>query len=145
MNIPRVFFIFLQVVITMPKLVISGAKLKCSEGLSPSSLTVIPGSSPTSSETPAATVMDNVAMTNIAPFGMCKTQANPQVAAATSAASGVLTPQPCVPVITAPWSSGASKVTFQEKKALTDDSTCSCTWSGTIEITDPACDKVEVE
>jgi hypothetical protein len=121
----------------MPKLVIHGAKLKCSEGLSPSSLTVLPIIGTNADEQPTATVMDHAPMVNIAPFGMCKTQANPQVAAATAAAQGVLTPMPCVPVTTAPWSPGSSVVTISEKKALTDDSKCKCSWSGSIEITDP--------
>ncbi|WP_437275945.1 DUF4280 domain-containing protein [Sorangium sp. So ce375] len=120
----------------MPKLVVNGAKLRCSEGMSPSTLTVPPAIGSGSSEMPAATVMDQKPMANIAPFGMCKTQANPQVAAATSAAQGTLTPQPCVPVIPAPWSPGASSVTFQQQKALTDDSKCTCQWTGSIEITD---------
>ena len=128
----------------MPKLVVNGAKLKCSEGLSPGSLTVLPESGTDAGETPAATVMDYRPMVNVAAFGMCKTQSNPQVAAATSAAQGVLTPQPCVPVVTSPWSPGASVVTINEHKALTDDSTCKCTWSGTIEVTDPASD-VEID
>ena len=128
----------------MTKLVINGAKLKCSEGMAPSSLTVLPTAGTDADEQPAATVNDNKPMVNIAPFGMCKTQANPQVAAATSAAQGVLTPQPCVPVITAPWSPGSSVVTISEQKALTDDSTCKCTWTGTIEITDPGT-SVDVE
>lgn len=122
----------------MPKLVINGAKLKCSEGMSPSTLTVLPAEGIDADESPAATVMDFKPMVNIAPFGMCKAQANPQVAAATTAAQGVLTPQPCVPVITAPWSPGSSVVSIQEKKALTDDSTCTCAWTGSVEITDPA-------
>jgi hypothetical protein len=119
------------------KLVVSGAKLKCSEGLAPSSLTVLPVNGTSADEIPAATVMDNIPMANIAAFGMCKTQANPQVAAATAAAQGVLTPQPCVPVVPAPWSPGSQAVTVHDLKALTDDSTCQCTWSGKIEITDP--------
>jgi len=86
----------------MAKLVVSGAMLKCSEGLAPSSLTVLPLGPTSADDRPTATVMDNMPMVNIAPFGMCKTQANPQVAAATSAAMGVLTPMPCVPVIPAP-------------------------------------------
>lgn len=121
----------------MPKLVINGAKLKCSEGLAPSTLTVLPANGSSADEQPAATIMDNVPMVNIAPFGMCKTQANPQVAAATAAAMGTLTPMPCLPVIPAPWSPGASIVTIQGQKALTDDSKCNCVWTGSIEITDP--------
>ena len=121
----------------MPKLVTNGAKLKCSEGMAPSSLTVLPANGTSGDEQPAATVMDFQPMVNIAPFGMCKTQANPQVAAATSAANGVLTPQPCIPVTTAPWSPGSKLVTINQLKALTSDSKCNCNWTGSIEITDP--------
>lgn len=128
----------------MAKLVVNGAKLKCSEGLSPSTLTVLPSSGAKADELPAATVMDYKPMVNIAPFGMCKAQANPQVAAATAAAQGTLTPQPCMPVITAPWSPGASIVTIDEQKALTDGSKCNCAWTGSVEVTDPGTD-VEVD
>ncbi len=121
----------------MPKLVANGAKLKCSQGSAPSTLTVLPANGSSADEQPTATVMDNVPMTNIAPFGMCNTQANPQVASATAAAQGVLTPMPCVPVIPAPWSPGSPVVTINELKALTSDSKCNCTWTGSIEITDP--------
>jgi hypothetical protein len=119
----------------MAKLVILGATLKCSQGLAPSTLTVLPTILTDTDEKPTATVMDFKPMVNIAPFGMCKTQANPQVAAATTAAGGVLTPQPCIPVIVAPWSPGSSVMTISEQAALTDDSKCSCTWTGSIEIT----------
>lgn len=124
----------------MPKLVINGAKLECSEGLSPSALTVLPANGTDADEAPAATVMDFQPMANIAPFGMCKTLANPQVASATAAAKGVLTPMPCIPVIAAPWSPGASLVTIAEHNALTGDSTCRCAWTGSIRITDPGTD-----
>ncbi len=85
----------------MSKVVVYGAKLKCSEGTAPSSLTV-PSKSTSSDDLLNATVMDHVPMTNIAPCGMCKTLANPMVASATSAANGVLTPVPCEPVVPAP-------------------------------------------
>ena len=120
----------------MPKLVVNGAMLKCSEGLAPSTLTVIPALAQ-AGPLPAATVEDYKPMVNVAPFGMCKTQANPQVAAATAAAMGVLTPQPCIPVIPAPWSPGSSIVTLSAVPALTDDSKCQCAWTGSIEVTDP--------
>jgi hypothetical protein len=122
------------------KLVVNGAKLKCSEGMAPSSLTVLPLVSSVAHEQGVATVMDHVPMVNIAPFGMCQTQANPQVAAATAAAMGTLTPMPCVPVIPAPWSPGASTAFVDAKSALTSDSKCSCAWTGSIEITDPVSD-----
>ncbi|MDI1478930.1 DUF4280 domain-containing protein [Polyangium sp. y55x31] len=121
----------------MAKLVVHGAMLRCSQGTSPSTLSVLPAVFTTAGEMRAATIMDQKPMVNIAPFGMCQTQANPQVAAATSAANGVLTPQPCIPVIAAPWSPGASVVGLPELKALTDDSKCTCQWTGSIEIVTP--------
>lgn len=124
----------------MSKLVVNGAKLKCSEGLAPTTLTVLPTNLANGGLVPAATVMDNIPMLNIAPFGMCKTQANPQVAAATAAAMGALTPMPCIPVVVAPWSPGAAGAEIAGQKALTDSSKCSCMWTGSIEITDPASD-----
>ena len=122
----------------MPKLVVHGAGLKCSENTSPGTLSVLPVNMASGDGAEAATVNDCVPLVNIPAFGMCKTQANPQVAAATAAANGVLTPMPCIPVITGPWSPGADGATFAAQKALTKDSTCSCAWTGTIEITDPA-------
>ncbi len=119
------------------KLVVLGAKLKCDQGTAPADLGVIPGMA-TADDKPVATVMDFLPMVNIPGFGMCKTQANPQVASATTAAQGVLTPQPCIPVVTAPWSPGSSLSTVDDKKLLTDDSTCKCMWAGEISITDPA-------
>jgi hypothetical protein len=121
----------------MSKLVVDGAKLTCNQGTSPGSLTVSPPRVADSDGTKAATVNHYLPMTNIPAFGMCQTQANPQVAAATAAAQGVLTPQPCVPVTTSPWSPGASLVTIDDQKALSDDSTCSCQWTGTVSITSP--------
>lgn len=128
----------------MPKLVANGATLKCSEGMAPGTLTVSPAQRAEGAGMPAATVNDFVPMQHVSAFGMCKSMANPQVAAATSAASGTLTPMPCAPVLTAPWSPGADGVTVAGQKALTAGSTCACAWKGTIEISDPACD-VDIE
>jgi hypothetical protein len=128
----------------MAKLVVDGAKLKCSQGMAPSTLTILPIGPASGGGKPAATVMDMKPMLNIAPFGMCQTQANPQVAAATAAAMGALTPMPCVPVVSGPWSPGAALATIDDAKALSSDSKCSCTWTGSIEITDPGSD-IDVE
>lgn len=78
-----------------------GSVVQCSFGAAPGTLNVLPASKVISSM-PVASVMDNKPMVNIPAFGMCSSMANPQVAAATAAALGALTPMPCVPVITAP-------------------------------------------
>jgi hypothetical protein len=91
----------------MATLVTNNAAIQCSFGTTPGQLLVMPEGRTNGSSAPAATIMDNVPMKNIMPFGMCTTLSNPQVAAATSAAQGVLTPQPCIPVTTAPWTPGS--------------------------------------
>jgi hypothetical protein len=100
-------------------------------------LVVTPENQALTSDMPAATIMDNVPMKNIMPFGMCTSIANPQVAAATTAALGVLTPQPCVPVIPAPWAPGSPTVLIGNIPALNNTSKCMCTWAGVIQIVSP--------
>jgi len=119
-------------------LVVNGASLSCSFGMAPGTLTVLPAGTPiTISGRGVARVVDSQPMANIAPFGMCQSLANPQVASATAAAQGVLTPQPCIPVITGPWAPGSAKVTLGGVAALTPSSTCQCAWAGLITITMP--------
>ncbi|MGO9973772.1 MAG: DUF4280 domain-containing protein [Solirubrobacteraceae bacterium] len=103
----------------------------------PVPLTVVPMGTPVSAGTPAANIQAFVPMTNIPSFGAWGTPSNPTVAAATSAAMGVLTPAPCVPVTTSPWTPGAMKVTINGQPALHTGCTAMCTWGGVISITDP--------
>ena len=122
----------------MAQLVVNGAMIACPMGLpGTASLTVLPAGRVQSLSQPVATIQDMVAMTNIATFGMCTSLANPQVAAATAAALGVLTPQPCLPVIAGPWVPGSPKASIGGVPALTSDSTCQCAWGGTISVTQP--------
>lgn len=122
----------------MAKQVVMGAMLKCSFGLTPSSLIVIPKGTPHIVENKlAATIMDYAPIVNIPPFGMCTSPANPTVIAATAAAFGVPTPMPCIPVIPAPWVPGSPTVTINNFPALNDTSKCMCTWGGVINITFP--------
>jgi hypothetical protein len=114
----------------MPNLVCSGATLQCSFGTTPA--TFAASGAQTSAGSPAGVVTD-VAEENVPPFGMCMSLSNPQVASATSAASGTLTPQPCQPVLS-PWSPGSAKVTIGEVSALDDSSQCNCTWGGVITV-----------
>jgi hypothetical protein len=121
----------------MPKQVVNGALLLCSFGLAPSSLIVLPINRTMEGGVPAANIMDHIPMVNIMPFGMCSSIANPTVAAATSAALGVLTPMPCVPNTAAPWVPGCPTVLIGNMPALNDTSICMCLWAGVISITFP--------
>jgi hypothetical protein len=86
---------------------------------------------------PAANIMDHIPMKNIMPFGMCKSPANPTVAAATASAMGVLTPMPCIPNTPAPWMPGAPTVLLNNFPALDDTSKVMCIWAGVIEVSNP--------
>jgi len=118
----------------MPKQVVNGALLKCSMGMAPSSLVVLPVNMVMDGNQTASNIMDHVPMVNIMPFGMCQSLANPTVASATSAAMGVLTPMPCIPNTMAPWTPGSPTVMIGNMPALDDTSKCMCMWAGIIEV-----------
>ena len=113
----------------------TGANMSCTIGTSPALFSATAGPVTTGSQ-PAGMINDFVPMMNIPPFGMCQSPANPQVAAATAAASGTLTPQPCMPMATAPWAPGSAAVLIANMPALNNSSTLSCTWAGTITFSD---------
>jgi len=121
----------------MAKQVCMGAMMKCSFGLAPSSLAVLPTNKVLTQEVPDANIMDHKPMVNIMPFGMCTSPANPTVAAATAAALGVLTPMPCIPNTVAPWAPGAATVLLANMPALDDVSKLTCLWGGMISVSMP--------
>ena len=117
--------------------VVTGASLMCSFGTTPATLTATSQSTCLGCSKPMATVTDVSAGTNISGFGMCSSMANPQVAAATAAAMGVLTPQPCTMVPMGIWSSGSS-VLVGGKPVLTGEGCLMCGMGmGKITITSP--------
>jgi hypothetical protein len=115
--------------------VCNGAMLKCSMGMAPSTFVVTPEHRVMTSSQPAANIMDHIPMKNIMPFGACRSPANPQVAAATAAAMGVLTPMPCI--TTTPWIAGAPTVLLDGMPALNNTSKLMCMWAGVIEVVNP--------
>jgi hypothetical protein len=121
-----------------------GASMMCSFGMAPSSLVVLPTNRVLTSEVPDANIMDHIPMTNIMPFGMCMSPANPEVASATAAAMGVLTPMPCIPVTPSPWAPGAETVLLGNAPALDNVSTLMCTWGGVISFVTPGEFTVEI-
>ncbi len=118
----------------MAELVVMGAMMTCDKGLAPASLIVLPTNLVMAGGPPAANIQDYKPIVNIPTFGMCTTQSNPAVAAATSAAMGTPTPAPCVPVTTAPWAPGSSTVMIGNQPALNDSSKCMCSYGGQVTI-----------
>lgn len=121
----------------MAQHVCNGALLACSFGVAPSSMVVLPVNRVLTSNQPAATIMDFAPMLNIMPFGVCMTPSNPAVASATTAASGVLTPQPCMPVTVSPWAPGDPTVLEAGQPVLNNTSSLTCLWGGVIQVVAP--------
>jgi hypothetical protein len=114
--------------------------MMCTFGLAPSALVVLPvGKFTFTDQQPDANIMDHIPMVNIMPFGMCITLSKPQVAAATAAAMGVLTPVPCIPVTTSPWVPGAVSppVMLGNQPTLDNISILMCMWGGVITFMTP--------
>ena len=121
----------------MPLQVCMGAMMQCTFGVAPSSLIVLPANKVLTDQMPDANIMNHIPMTNIMPFGMCMSLANPTVAAATAAALGVLTPMPCIPNTPAPWVPGAPTVLLGNFPSLDNASQLMCMWAGVITFSNP--------
>lgn len=116
--------------------VVEGAKLECSFGSAPSNLQIpFPRYSSIDGKK-TATIDDYQTNQNIMPFGMCSSRSNPEVARATAANKGRLTPQPCKPLTTSPWMRGKSDVTVEGIPCLLNVSTLRCQWCGVIRVSD---------
>lgn len=127
----------------MAKAVVAGATIKCTNAVGMSSFVPQPGKVRMGGA-PVGNIQQS-ATSNIPPIGMCTSLTNPQVAAATAAAFGVLTPQPCVPMLPGnPWLGCSSKVRVGGVPPLTKDGCLTCMWGGSITITDPGQQKVSV-
>ena len=127
----------------MAQLVALSASMSCTFGAAPSTLVVsIPGVS--ADKKLAANINDKIPIGNVPPFGMCSSLANPTTASATAAASGVLTPTPCVPNLTAPWVPGSIGVNLRKAPALNSTSKLMCTWAGVISISSAGTTSVTV-
>lgn len=120
----------------MATAVVSGASVQCTMGMAPGQLLVTSQATVLAGGMPAATVTDAAPMTNVTPCGMCTSLANPQVAAATAAALGVLTPMPCVPVPVGIWTCAGTPL-IGGKPALSTDATLTCSYGGSIRVVSP--------
>lgn len=120
----------------MPKQVVTGALMTCSFGAAPSTFVATPRPVMSSNMT-IGIITDNIPLSNVVPFGVCSSLANPSVASATSAALGVLTPMPCIPNTPSPWVPGSPTHIVTGIPALNDTCKLMCVWGGVISFTYP--------
>lgn len=121
----------------MAEIVVTGASALCSFGTAPGTIHATSQTACLVEGKPAATIQD-AQPANITPFGMCTSLLNPQVAAATAAALGVLTPQPCMLVPAGTWTPTKPGVLVGGQPCLTRDSRLLCSnGGGVINITFP--------
>ena len=121
----------------MDPLVVSSARLACSQGSAPASLSVSAAGRRSLDGQPLATVMDSAAFTNIPAFGLCRSRANPEVVEASETEQGALMPRPCRPVPLGPWAPGCPSRQQDGAPLLTLSSTCACAWAGVISVLEP--------
>lgn len=99
-----------------------GAMCQCTQGASPTPLTVTSQQIRTIAGMLVATVKDNLPGANITPFGAC-------------AASGA----PCAPALPGPWAPGSTIDSIMNLPVLTAASKLVCTVGGEISISNPNC------
>ncbi len=126
-------------------LTVTGANILCTFGTAPGTLNVTSQTTCLADGKPVATIVDTVPNGNLSPMGMCTSIANPQVAAATAAALGVLTPQPCICMAAGTWIPVKPTVLIGGKPCLSNESKLICTnGMGVVTIQSPGQTKVLV-
>ena len=121
----------------MPLPVTTSATVTCSFGTAPATLVALPTPRVLVEGRPVATVSDAAPLVNVPPFAMCMSLANPQVAAATAAALGVLTPMPCVPATTGTWTPAAPRTVVGGRPVLAQGAMCVCAYGGVVQVVVP--------
>ena len=119
----------------MSQLVVMTATAQCTMGQAPAPVRVTSNQMVLADNKPVATIQDGQGMANVGPFGMCTSMANPQVAAATAAKFGTLTPMPCVPQTTGMWIPTKPMVLVGGKPCVTNDCKLICAYGGNISLT----------
>jgi len=109
----------------MPKQCCAGGIMRCSFGICPVPLNVLPVNG-VFTGTPAANIMDNKPFLNIPTFATCSSPLNPLVIA------NFGFPAPCIPNIITPWFIGAIGVAVANIPALNEQSKCMCAYGGIV-------------
>ena len=98
---------------------VMGAQLECQHGTVPSNLVVLPQRTVILKGKLRANIGDCIPLVNVLPFGLCKSPANPAVAAAMGA------PQPCMPACSI-WIANKKDVLIQGLPPLLEKSKALC-------------------
>lgn len=123
----------------MSKPLLSGSKLTCSFGLKPAIFTVEPSDiRPKYNGVLLALQTDSVFKTNIPDFGKCISPFNPEFAA-------TKTPQPCLPEALIGWSNCKLFMKWNGLAFATENSTCLCSYLGSISSEKPAELNLDIE
>lgn len=115
-----------------------GAIAQCPFGSAPAPLICLSTPMVIGKGGPMGTIMDCAPFSNIIPFGVCMSIANPITAALTAAAFGVLTPGPCLPTPAGTWLPMKPTVLSKPGPMLNSDSMLICAYGGVIKINMPA-------
>jgi hypothetical protein len=115
----------------MSKYMCCGDKIKCSMG-DKGVVNVLPVNMVFCDNKAVGNIMDHKPFVNIPSLGMCKSLANPMVAAATAANNGRLQKMPCIPNTTMPWLLGKMNTLVGGQPAIIDSSKLMCMWCGVI-------------
>lgn len=127
----------------MGQVVVTGGTAQCTCGTLPGMISTGAQKKVLVEGKPVATIADFNTQC-IAPFGLCITLSNPAVQAATAAALGVLTPQPCTLVPMGTWKSTKVTVHAGGSPVLTNECQGACAYGGCIAVTNPGQSKVNV-
>lgn len=116
--------------------VLSGAMAQCSFALGPFNLMAV--NNVMFENKPVLTVKDVSPGANVVTAGrMCTSMGNPAVSAATAAALGVLTPQPCTLAPAGMWKPGTINAKVKNFPVLDNTCTLNCVFGGIISVLFP--------
>ena len=102
------------------KYLCNGAVLKCSKGVAPSNLVVLPKNGCFINQKPVAVVSDMKPMLNILSFGACQRKHTP----------------PCTPIISAPWSNPVKGSLINGEATASEKGKLKCNFGGEISVID---------
>ncbi len=112
-----------------------GALLECDMGLAPTPLNVLPINRVVADFMPIASIVCGVPFLNIVPFGLCKSPANPAVAAIIASSLGAVTQGPCIPMTEA-WIPADPTIVVTTGPCIDNAaSILMCDWGGVIKPT----------